>query len=271
MARKKSNDRGFTLVELIVVIVIILILAALAVPSITRYVQKSKIAKCANQRHELETQFYIMETDIPEVALCTLTSEVESLLGGDILKYMVENGYCSQDITVCPVYNEKYVVELISTESGEPQVEFVCSCVDKVKGYVSLCEKYCAEITGGKYNQGIGREKVIEMVEKEMGAPFKVSDTLKKNSSFASTDLYWKPYFLNDGKMILYGTTLNPNNSWSSWEASLLYIDGQVYESTNKKSWNGEPDNTKINDLQNVNSNSLKEYLKKKKFEEVSK
>ena len=42
MAQKKNNNQGFTLVELIVVIVIILILAALAVPSITRYVQKSK-------------------------------------------------------------------------------------------------------------------------------------------------------------------------------------------------------------------------------------
>jgi len=55
--KNQNRNQGFTLVELIVVIVIILILAAVAVPSITRYVQKSKVAKCANQRHELATQF----------------------------------------------------------------------------------------------------------------------------------------------------------------------------------------------------------------------
>ncbi|MFR2512466.1 MAG: prepilin-type N-terminal cleavage/methylation domain-containing protein [Lachnospira eligens] len=74
MLQKKNKNQnrcqGFTLVELIVVIVIILILAAVAVPSITRYVQKSKVAKCANQRHELATQFQIMGR-CPELQ-CTL-------------------------------------------------------------------------------------------------------------------------------------------------------------------------------------------------------
>ena len=62
--------------ELIVVIVIILILAAVAVPSITRYVQKSKDRQmCESRRHELATQFQIMGDDVPELALCTLEGE----------------------------------------------------------------------------------------------------------------------------------------------------------------------------------------------------
>ena len=43
---KKSNKKGFTLVELIVVIVIILILAAVLVPSVLRYVDKANQANC---------------------------------------------------------------------------------------------------------------------------------------------------------------------------------------------------------------------------------
>ncbi len=125
MLQKKKKNQGFTLVELIVVIVIILILAAVAVPSITRYVQKSKIAKCANQRHELATQFQIMGTDVPELAVCTLEKDAEMILGKDVLDYMVEKGYCSQDITVCPVYNEKYELD-ISVENGQQHVEFIC-------------------------------------------------------------------------------------------------------------------------------------------------
>lgn len=40
-----SNKRGFTLIEIVIVIVIIAILAAILVPSITRWIDKSKLAK----------------------------------------------------------------------------------------------------------------------------------------------------------------------------------------------------------------------------------
>lgn len=267
MAQKKNNNQGFTLVELIVVIVIILILAALAVPSITRYVQKSKVAKCANQRHELETQFQIMGTDVPEIALCDQIGEVNTLLGQDVLNYMVKNGYCSEDITVCPVYNEKYTVE-VTVESGHQQVDFSCSCVDGVKGYVSLCGSYYEELKKNNGNK-VNREAVIKKVAEEKGF-LKITDTIKNKTSFANEDLYWKPYYLTDGKIILFGTTdTNKTDPWEGWKGYLIYIDGQVYQSTNKK-WNGDPDSTIIADLKDVNTNTLEKYVEDKKFKKVS-
>jgi len=42
MLRKLKNQKGFTLIEILVVVIIVAILAALAVPRYLRYVEKSR-------------------------------------------------------------------------------------------------------------------------------------------------------------------------------------------------------------------------------------
>lgn len=273
MLQKKNKNQnrcqGFTLVELIIVIVIILILAAVAVPSITRYVQKSKVAKCANQRHELATQFQIMGTDVPEIALCKDTIEVKSVLNSGIIDYMVKGGYCSEDITVCPVYNTQYEVE-ITSKDGQQLVTFSCPCIDSVKGYLGQCESYYKYLLEHKEEWGSGsfdRKDLLKKVADERGF-MKVSDSMKSGTSFGDETLYWKPYFLADGTMVLYGT-VEGNNAWSNWDAYLIYYDGQVYQSTNKNG--NKPDKTNIAGMSSTNSNSMDEYLKSKNFEKVPK
>ena len=272
MLQKKKKNQGFTLVELIVVIVIILILAAVAVPSITRYVQKSKIAKCANQRHELATQFQIMGTDVPEIALCKDTMEVKHILGSEIIKYMVEGGYCSKDITVCPVHNVEYEVE-ITTKDGQQQVTFSCPCVDSVKGYLGQCESYYKyllehkEEWGNPESNSMDRKDLLKKVSDEKGF-MKVSDSMKSGTNFEKMELYWKPYFLKDGTMALYGTT-NGKEAWSGWNAYLMYYEGQVYQCMNSEG--STPKGAGISDLYKYKSEEMDDYLKTKNFEKVSK
>lgn len=270
MLQKKNKNQnryqGFTLVELIVVIVIILILAAVAVPSITRYVQKSKVAKCANQRHELATQFQIMGTDVPELALCTLDGEVKNILGKNALDYMVEHGYCSEDIITCPVYNEKYDLE-VSVENGQQHVEFLCSCVDSIKGYFSLCTKYYNEVSNNG-SKNPDRKVLLDKVANEKGF-LKVSDSIKNATLFKDKTLYWKPYFLTDGTMVLYGTIEGETN-WSGWEAYLIYYDGQIYQSMNKDSGD-KPKSANIASMKDINSKTMEDYLKNSNFDKVSK
>jgi len=46
---RKRNEKGFTLIEVVVVVAVIAILAAVLTPYITKYIDDSKIAKARNE------------------------------------------------------------------------------------------------------------------------------------------------------------------------------------------------------------------------------
>ena len=54
MLRKLKNQKGFTLIEVLVVVIIVAILAAIAVPRYLRYVEKSRSADCMPLGRRLE-------------------------------------------------------------------------------------------------------------------------------------------------------------------------------------------------------------------------
>ncbi len=69
---KKSNNKGFTLVELIVVLVILAILAAILVPALLGYIDKAKEGQYAEEGHAIlvaaqgyETEQYAKKNSTP--------------------------------------------------------------------------------------------------------------------------------------------------------------------------------------------------------------
>jgi len=69
----KTRDKGFSLIELMIVIAIIGILAAVAVPSYQSYVQKSHFAEIFSAASAAETAVaeYVMSNGGPNTANCT--------------------------------------------------------------------------------------------------------------------------------------------------------------------------------------------------------
>lgn len=64
---QKSNQKGFTLIELMIVVAIIGILAAVALPQYQSYVQKSKFAETISAVNNVKTafqQFGLVEGDL---------------------------------------------------------------------------------------------------------------------------------------------------------------------------------------------------------------
>ena len=58
--QKKSNKKGFTLVEIIVVLVILAILAAIAVPLVLGYVNEAKEERCIQEAHSI---YVVIQTE----------------------------------------------------------------------------------------------------------------------------------------------------------------------------------------------------------------
>ena len=76
------NQKGFTLMELMIVIVIIGVLAAIAVPSYKGYVEKAQKATCEANRRTLSTaagMYYIDHENAYPTAVSELTDFVDNV------------------------------------------------------------------------------------------------------------------------------------------------------------------------------------------------
>ena len=60
----KKNNKGFTLVELIVVLVILAILAAILVPALLGYIDKARNSQYVEEAHSIYTAAQAYETEL---------------------------------------------------------------------------------------------------------------------------------------------------------------------------------------------------------------
>ena len=92
--QKKSNKKGFTLVEIIVVLVILGILAAIAVPSVMGYIDDAKESKYVAEAHSI---YIVIQTEEAR-AKATAADDItyESIEKEAIKKTSLE------DVTIAP-------------------------------------------------------------------------------------------------------------------------------------------------------------------------
>ena len=70
---KKMNNKGFSLVELIVVIAILAILTGIAVPAYSGYITKANDAKVVTQLDAIKTAVFAADAEDSSTAVTTIT------------------------------------------------------------------------------------------------------------------------------------------------------------------------------------------------------
>ena len=76
----KSNQQGFTLIELMIVVAIIGILAAIAIPAYQNYSKRSSETACLAETKGLASQQFVLEND-PEGATPLTPAELTAAIG----------------------------------------------------------------------------------------------------------------------------------------------------------------------------------------------
>lgn len=132
MRRYAKNNRGFTLIELVMVITMIGVLASIATPSYLNYIQRARSTQCHVDRGELQNIVIQYYHDHPDTELQSLRQLVDEgylpiertcPLGGEYVLIPAESAASEYPVVACSLH---YLPEMVSQEesgtSEEPRI-----------------------------------------------------------------------------------------------------------------------------------------------------
>ena len=135
MLTQIRNQKGFTLIELMIVVAIIGILAAVAIPAYTDYMKRSKVTEAMGLLGGLKApaeEFGITATNVPAPA------SLEAKTAGKYTKDVVNDGLC-------------YKATLFDEDISATGTKFVKLCYDTDKRDWSCYRPSDTDIIDGKY------------------------------------------------------------------------------------------------------------------------
>ena len=99
--KRVRDERGFTLIELMIVILVILVLAAILIPQFGLARERARKSTCVSNQRNLETAVAMWQADNPGVALTggKLKNSVPSAATLSSTQYAVQGMYAEPDDT----------------------------------------------------------------------------------------------------------------------------------------------------------------------------
>lgn len=180
----KKSQKGFTLVELVVVIAIIGVLAAILVPSMLNYVKKSRL-KTANSN--AKTAYNAVAENVADAetngyALSTVLSTTTDT-GADAWKIKANTVYNAKDVDKISEKGAKKIAAVLA-ENGDEAGVFKVS-IQKINGqdsYVVFWAKSTSDEMVGEYPDAISWD-----TWKESGKGMNITNATYKYKAASST------------------------------------------------------------------------------------
>ncbi len=110
VSKLQRDERGFTLIELMIVILVILVLAAILLPQFGLARERARKASCVSNQRNLETAVAMWQTDNPSTALVSgamnLAATIPNGLSGNANNLAGDGGTTSPAYTLRGAFNE---------------------------------------------------------------------------------------------------------------------------------------------------------------------
>lgn len=241
--KKDYRNKGFTLVEMIVVIVIIGILLAILVPGMFRYIQKAKeqqaIVECravVTAADTMALELYAKDLFDP---LTFLPNNKNSIINQANAKGEIQS--LSFEVSKPTLQNLTYITEskikvlYDTTQASVYQIVSEGKFSENASGYYSYSEQKWSDpsVQGEKGNDA--QNKALQKLLYNEYGNIKLSasekELFQKISNKKNWDAYnWKPIHTNDGNLILAANTADYDPEQSKCaNASLIYYNNNYY------------------------------------------
>lgn len=262
-----GGGSGFTLVELMIVIVIMVILAAAAVPLFNGYAQRAKDSKAIAECRQVVQAAQVKANDLYAAGTLEITQTNNSIAkyNEEIKKLADVKGQIEDGPTVDGTAQITFVmyecengtrVRYDVTKNPKYAVETAEAPLTVIKDWTKTANDYVIDFFKNNNKNQIGsydRYKMYQdMIDKGQIKELPVDKEIKGGTPFENTDLYWRPYYIGNNKVnaedvtsVLYAVSQGNGG----WKASLVYVDGDVYVSTQRHAYNGTPEGANIANL----------------------
>lgn len=241
--KKDYRNKGFTLVEMIVVIVIIGILLAILVPGMFKYIQKAKeqqaIVECravVTAADTLALELYAKDLFDP---LTFLHNNKNSIINQANVKGEIQS--LSFEVSKPTLQNLTYITEskikvlYDTTQASVYQIVSEGKFSENASGYYSYSEQKWSDPSVQEKKDLDNKNKALQKILYNEYGDIKLSTSEKelfqKISNKKNWDAYnWKPIYTNDGKLILAANTDTYNSGQSHCRnASVIFYEGNYY------------------------------------------